>query len=460
MQRQSPRRRARRCTRLQPQVREDPLYHWCLQDGGDDLELAAAIRAVFEVDLEHPLEQPSLADARRPAVRAAWLGRGELRFAGGLLGAMRHHQCPQLGIGRQHPMGAMLRLPSSHGRTSANRSRPFWSLLLFVSIVLVGAFGGALWPHRTLEPPSVLGEPLRYSDAGADRVYLLTRQWETRRSAIYGRSSTSYRQQSRLHLDLCVFDPATAQPLRRHRLHSEKSSVQAAPLGIDKGILWARGPELLGIRLSDGAVVADNTRVAARNPALRGLLPLPPPTTFLTEPMQPLKFENSLVLTLSDARRVRIDPVSLEATPLEAAAPGSAAFALASRSALAAAASSGAEASATTRAKAASMGVLSLRDLLVKSIVVGNDWLGLMDQSDLNALRERRALAVSPPRGPPQPQRLYRAGTRQEKGFLGLDRLLVDPVPLPKAPEFLTAGLLVGETQCQAPARHTAHSVN
>jgi len=37
------------------------------------------------------------------------------------------------------------------------------------------------------------------------------------------------------------------------------------------------------------------------------------------------------------------------------------------------------------------MGVLSLRDLLVKSIVVGNDWLGLMDQSDLNALRERRA---------------------------------------------------------------------
>ena len=47
---------ARRCPRwrpgLQPQVRKDPLDHGRLQDGGDDLELAAAIRAVFEVDLE------------------------------------------------------------------------------------------------------------------------------------------------------------------------------------------------------------------------------------------------------------------------------------------------------------------------------------------------------------------------------------------------------------------------
>ena len=35
-----------------PQVPEDPLYHGRLQDGGDDLELAAAVRAVFEVDLK------------------------------------------------------------------------------------------------------------------------------------------------------------------------------------------------------------------------------------------------------------------------------------------------------------------------------------------------------------------------------------------------------------------------
>ena len=333
---------------------------------------------------------------------------------------------------------------------SAKRSRQFWLLVAFAGFVLAGVAGAALWPHRTLEQPSVLGGPLRYTDAGADRVYLLTQQWESRRSAIYGRSSTSYRQESRLHLDLWVFDPATAQPLRRHRLHSEQSSVQAAPLGIDQGVLWLRGPELMGIRLSDGAVVADNARIAARNPTLRGLLPLPPPTTFLTEAMQPLKFENGLVVTLSDARRVRIDPMSLEATLLEAAAPRSAATAPSPRSAVAAAASSGAESLAVTRAKVVNMGELSLRDFLVKSVVVGNSWMGLMDQNDLKALRERRAYAVSPPRGPPQPQRFYRAGLQQEKGFLGLDLQLVDPVPLPDAPEFLTAGLLVGETPRQA----------
>ena len=37
---------------LQSQVREDPLDHRCFEDGGGDLELAAAVRAVLEVDLE------------------------------------------------------------------------------------------------------------------------------------------------------------------------------------------------------------------------------------------------------------------------------------------------------------------------------------------------------------------------------------------------------------------------
>ena len=42
---------------LQTQVREDLLDHRLLQDRRDDLQLAAAVRAVFQVDLEHPLEQ-------------------------------------------------------------------------------------------------------------------------------------------------------------------------------------------------------------------------------------------------------------------------------------------------------------------------------------------------------------------------------------------------------------------
>jgi hypothetical protein len=43
---------ARRCPGLQAQVREDLLDHRLLKNRGDDLQLAAAVRAVLQVDLE------------------------------------------------------------------------------------------------------------------------------------------------------------------------------------------------------------------------------------------------------------------------------------------------------------------------------------------------------------------------------------------------------------------------
>jgi len=45
--------RAWRRSGLQTQVREDFLDHWLFEDRRDD-QLAAAVRAVFQVDLEHP----------------------------------------------------------------------------------------------------------------------------------------------------------------------------------------------------------------------------------------------------------------------------------------------------------------------------------------------------------------------------------------------------------------------
>ena len=59
--------RARRRPGLQTQVREDLLDHRLLQDCRDDLQLAAAVRAVRHVDLEHALEQKRLSTAARSA---------------------------------------------------------------------------------------------------------------------------------------------------------------------------------------------------------------------------------------------------------------------------------------------------------------------------------------------------------------------------------------------------------
>ena len=44
---------------MQTQVGEDLLDHRLFQDRGDDLQFTAAVRAVLQVEVEHPLEQPS-----------------------------------------------------------------------------------------------------------------------------------------------------------------------------------------------------------------------------------------------------------------------------------------------------------------------------------------------------------------------------------------------------------------
>jgi hypothetical protein len=51
-------RRPRRCSRSQTEVSEDLLDHRLLQDRRNDLQLAAAVRAVLLVDVKDVLEQP------------------------------------------------------------------------------------------------------------------------------------------------------------------------------------------------------------------------------------------------------------------------------------------------------------------------------------------------------------------------------------------------------------------
>ncbi len=48
---------------------EDLGDHGGVFDGGDDLQRAAGVRALFNIDIEHPFEQPCPADAEwRPVV--------------------------------------------------------------------------------------------------------------------------------------------------------------------------------------------------------------------------------------------------------------------------------------------------------------------------------------------------------------------------------------------------------
>ncbi len=74
------------------------------EDGGDDLQFAAAVRAVLEVELEHPLEQPRPTQPHRAVVRTVRLALCGLRCLGTFVQPLRHHQRAHLGVRCQHAM--------------------------------------------------------------------------------------------------------------------------------------------------------------------------------------------------------------------------------------------------------------------------------------------------------------------------------------------------------------------
>ena len=73
------RRAVARRTDLQTQVREDLLDDRLFHDGRDDLQLAAAVRAVLQVEREHPLEQTCPTQPHRLVTRPARLALGRWR---------------------------------------------------------------------------------------------------------------------------------------------------------------------------------------------------------------------------------------------------------------------------------------------------------------------------------------------------------------------------------------------
>ena len=83
------------------------------QDRRDDLQLAAAVRAVLQVELEHPFEQLGPAQPHRAVVRTVRLALGGLCFLGCRLGPLWHHQRVQLGVGGQRAVEADQAAPSS-----------------------------------------------------------------------------------------------------------------------------------------------------------------------------------------------------------------------------------------------------------------------------------------------------------------------------------------------------------
>ena len=94
-------------------MREYPDNHRRLFDGGDDLQGAATLRSVFDVDSENALEQTRPAHARRCFIRV--VNCISARF----LRRARHDRGAQPGIGCQHTAAAADLVFGAHSQLRA-----------------------------------------------------------------------------------------------------------------------------------------------------------------------------------------------------------------------------------------------------------------------------------------------------------------------------------------------------
>lgn len=291
-----------------------------------------------------------------------------------------------------------------------------------------------------LTPPEILGGVVRVDDEKGSRLYYLTGQWEKRIIRIGSSRNSSSKTLSWYNVDLWEIDGATAQPLHRRRIKRDKVNSDMKALGMDQGILWARIPELAGIRLTDGQIVADKARIEAKNPSLATLIPKPPQSAFfLTESQQPLKFDpgSGMTVRLDDARIVRIDPITLEATPHVPHTSGNNSPAPAD------------PATPPTRSKVISPAngmdwYAMVRSLNIAKTGSPGNWLGLLSEDERAKLNERNAgVSHQMDHTSPRRHRLYRASLTKIEDYMSSRFEYQNLEPLPEAPGFLMAGLLI-----------------
>ena len=317
--------------------------------------------------------------------------------------------------------------------------KKIFPLLLLVA-ALLGFWKWFRYEGRTiLSSPDILGGVVMVENAGVKRLFYLTSQWEKRVTFTSGRASSTRRTTSKLNVDLWELDTITAQPVSRRRIKRADVGADSKALGVEQGMLWARIPELVGIRLADGVVVVNQEKIVARNPAIAGIFPKPPEAAiFLPSSMQPLRYEveSGMIVRLDDAREVRIDPLTLEATPMVEA-------------------KSDTEKSKGDAAAGMRLPVIPLshgmewnatvRGLSLPQTGANQQWLGLLTDLDLEMMREKKVISTQMDFTTPRRSRLYRATLQEVTGFFVTAIEHQNPTVLPDSPDFLMAGLLTQE---------------
>ena len=188
-----------------------------------------------------------------------------------------------------------------------------WSLLLLPVL-----FGLAACRQSSFEPPQRSG-PIGLVDTGnGKQLWLATTQEEERSRHVGGGSRRigKWVTEYHYHLRLQAHDSANAQRVWAKELKVLRDKdggvgAQIRILGQQDDVVWAWvHDQPLALSARDAAVVADRAKIEQANPELAGLLP---------GELQFYTWMGELVVTLADARRVRIAMPGLRAQPYEVA---------------------------------------------------------------------------------------------------------------------------------------------
>ena len=172
--------------------------------------------------------------------------------------------------------------------------------------------------HSDFDPPERSG-PIGLVDTGSGKQAWLATIQEEQRSRHVGRGSRrsgTWITEHYYHLRLQGHDPASAQRLwlKELKVLRDKEGGRNAEvriLGQQGEVVWVwMHDQVLALSARDGSLVADRSTLEQANPDLKGLVPAE------------LKFHTFigvLVITLADARRMRIDVPGFRATPYQVA---------------------------------------------------------------------------------------------------------------------------------------------
>ncbi len=179
-------------------------------------------------------------------------------------------------------------------------------------VIAIAAVGAALIAalyvitSSVFEPPQRQGPPGLVTQGTEPRLWLMVKQEE--RKQVSGPAGTrfsasSVRWETRYHFELRAHDTKTTQPVWKKRLLTlrEKDgghAAQARILGQDRDSVWLFvHDQPIAVAIADGAVIADRARIEQANPKLKGLIP---------SELKFYTYDNGLVITTADARRIYV----------------------------------------------------------------------------------------------------------------------------------------------------------